>query len=314
MPDNLHAEFSDVLHQNEGPDTSLLAQKITDLQLVSTVLNDTVDREMGVYRTHLVLEALESHSIEHCAIKGCSSIIAYLRYTGDHVRNQGFQRAQDSNVLPAALPDGEGDLVDLALYQPDVDIGVSDILRQGTARACYFDETRFHSDLDSLGDFKFFGLEDVSHLFENNRLGLNCTDRIQLLEVPSSLVDVLERLLSTQTLQQRHSTILSNGNQHSRLLGSLEGGRGGVGGCDELVQAAVIRGECRIGRKRLGKSLGHRVFSGNTNRSSNRDVLPDRAPAVVFSSLTTDHHHLSEEHSIPPPSVFPSRGAVRAWR
>ena len=36
----------------------LLPQEVADLQRVTTVLDDTVDREMGIHRTHLVLEAL----------------------------------------------------------------------------------------------------------------------------------------------------------------------------------------------------------------------------------------------------------------
>lgn len=37
----------------------LLAQEVTDLKLVATLLDDAVDGEMGVYCAHLVLEALE---------------------------------------------------------------------------------------------------------------------------------------------------------------------------------------------------------------------------------------------------------------
>ena len=36
----------------------LLAQEVTDLELVAVLLDDAVDGEMGVDGTHLVLEAL----------------------------------------------------------------------------------------------------------------------------------------------------------------------------------------------------------------------------------------------------------------
>ena len=36
----------------------LLPQEVTDLQRMTTFLNDTVDGEMGVYSAHLVLVAL----------------------------------------------------------------------------------------------------------------------------------------------------------------------------------------------------------------------------------------------------------------
>ena len=42
----------------------LLAQEISDLEFRATVLDNAVDGEMGVYRTHLVLEALQSENSE----------------------------------------------------------------------------------------------------------------------------------------------------------------------------------------------------------------------------------------------------------
>lgn len=38
----------------------LLAQEITDFDGLAALLNDAVDGEMGVYCSHLVLEALEA--------------------------------------------------------------------------------------------------------------------------------------------------------------------------------------------------------------------------------------------------------------
>lgn len=51
----------------------LFSQKVSDLHSLSTVLNDTVDGEMGIYKTHLVLEAL------------CD--------TGDHVLDERLDRS-----------------------------------------------------------------------------------------------------------------------------------------------------------------------------------------------------------------------------
>ena len=64
MSDDLHKgrknKFSIVklLHSH------LLAQEISDLEFRATVLDNAVDGEMGVYRTQLVLEALQSENSE----------------------------------------------------------------------------------------------------------------------------------------------------------------------------------------------------------------------------------------------------------
>ena len=64
----------------------------------------------------------------------------HLRNTGDHIGDQALQRTEDGDVLPATLPDCEGDLVDLALQYPDIDIGVSDVLRQCTTGTLHGDD------------------------------------------------------------------------------------------------------------------------------------------------------------------------------
>ena len=48
------------------PFAHLLAQEITNLQGPSTLLNDAVDGEVSVDRTHLVLEALEVDKLSIC--------------------------------------------------------------------------------------------------------------------------------------------------------------------------------------------------------------------------------------------------------
>ena len=56
MPHNLSLrEFRS--GPSETP-THLLPQEVPNLKTLPAVLNDAVDREMGIYGTHLVLEAL----------------------------------------------------------------------------------------------------------------------------------------------------------------------------------------------------------------------------------------------------------------
>lgn len=89
---------------------------------------------------------------------------AYLRHTGDHVDDEGLDSPQARNVLAAALPYREGDLVGLALQQPDVHVDVADILVQGSAGTLDRDETGLDVDFNTLGNVELFGLEDVPHL------------------------------------------------------------------------------------------------------------------------------------------------------
>ena len=98
------------------------------------------------------------------SIRSNAANMAYLRYANDHVGNDALERAENSDVLPSALPDSEGDTVGLALHQPDVNIGMPEVLRQCTAGASDSDETGLDSDFNTLWNLEFFGLEDVPHL------------------------------------------------------------------------------------------------------------------------------------------------------
>ena len=99
---------------------------------------------MGVDVTHLVLEALGD--------------------TNDHVRDQALEGADDGDVLPATLPDGNGDLVHLALDEPNVDISVSEVLRQCATGTLDGDKTGLDGDFNSLWNLELFVLEYVPHL------------------------------------------------------------------------------------------------------------------------------------------------------
>ena len=67
-------------------------------------------------------------------------------------------------MFPATLPDRERYTVDLALHETDVDIGVPEVLRQGTTGALDGDETGLDGDFNTLWNVELFGLEDVPHL------------------------------------------------------------------------------------------------------------------------------------------------------
>ena len=89
---------------------------------------------------------------------------AHLGDTNDHVVDQTPECPEDGDVLAATLPDRQGDTVDLALHQPDVDICVSEVLRQGTTGTGDGDEAGLDGDFNALWDLEFFGLENVPHL------------------------------------------------------------------------------------------------------------------------------------------------------
>ena len=67
-------------------------------------------------------------------------------------------------MLPAALPDREGNTVDLALHQPDVNISVPEVLGEGAAGASDGDETGLDDNVNALGNLELFGLQNVPHL------------------------------------------------------------------------------------------------------------------------------------------------------
>lgn len=57
----------------ERRQTDLLSQEVTDLNRVSAIADDAVDREMGIDKTHLVKEPLECNetiSLADCVIHG----------------------------------------------------------------------------------------------------------------------------------------------------------------------------------------------------------------------------------------------------
>ena len=88
----------------------------------------------------------------------------HLCDTSDHVDNERPEGAEDSDVLPAALPNREGNTVDLALHQPDVDISVSEVLREGATGALDGNLAGLDGDFNTLWNVELFGLEDVPHL------------------------------------------------------------------------------------------------------------------------------------------------------
>ena len=72
-------------------------------------------------------------------------------------------------MLPATLPDRQGDSVDLALHQPDIDIGVSEVLREGTTGTLNGDEAGLDGDFNAIWNIELFGLENVPHLQRKRR-------------------------------------------------------------------------------------------------------------------------------------------------
>ena len=67
-------------------------------------------------------------------------------------------------MLPAALPHTEGNPVDLALDQTDVNIGVPEVLGQCATGTLDSHKARLDGDFNTLWDFELFSLEDVPHL------------------------------------------------------------------------------------------------------------------------------------------------------
>lgn len=67
-------------------------------------------------------------------------------------------------MLPSSLPHSKSDLVDLALQYPDIDIGVTDVLRQSTTGTLDSDNSRLDGDVNAVRDVELFGLENVPHL------------------------------------------------------------------------------------------------------------------------------------------------------
>lgn len=88
----------------------------------------------------------------------------YLGHTSDQVHNQALEGTEDSDMLPSSLPHSKSNLVDLALQYPDIDIGVTDVLRQSTTGTLDGDNSRLDGDVNAVRDVELFGLENVPHL------------------------------------------------------------------------------------------------------------------------------------------------------
>ena len=94
----------------------------------------------------------------------------HLRDTSDHVDNERPKCAEDSDVLPAALPDGEDHTVGLAVDETDVDIGVPEVLGEGSAGTLDGDKAGLDGDVNTLRNVELFGLENVPHLGRSEKL------------------------------------------------------------------------------------------------------------------------------------------------
>ena len=123
----------------------LLAQEVTDFNGLTTALDDTVYGEMGIYKTHLVLETL------------CD--------TNDHVVYQGADSAEASVVLAATLPDCEGDFACLGGEDLDVHSDMSYVLLQSPSWSGDSDETGLDGNGDARRHVELLGLDNVSHFF-----------------------------------------------------------------------------------------------------------------------------------------------------
>ena len=69
------------------PTHTLLSQEVTDLDAFTVTSKNKVNREMGVYGTHLVLEAQ------------CDTL--------DHVSHSSLRRTKAGEVLAASVPDNK---------------------------------------------------------------------------------------------------------------------------------------------------------------------------------------------------------------
>lgn len=76
-------------------------------------------------------------------------------------------------MLATALPNGESDLVGLALDEANVHVDMADVLGECRPRARHLDETGLDFDSDTFRDLEFFGLEDVPHLCKVARVSMS---------------------------------------------------------------------------------------------------------------------------------------------
>jgi hypothetical protein len=78
---------------------------------MSIVLDDTVDREMGVNGAHFIRETLVNrlNFSDHSRPDEPNSI--YLRDASNHICDQALDGPQTRNVFASTLPDSESNLV-----------------------------------------------------------------------------------------------------------------------------------------------------------------------------------------------------------
>lgn len=80
-----------------------------------------------------------------------------LRNSLDHVRDETPNGSQAGNVLPATLPDCEGDPGSvLSFHQPDVHVNVSDVLDDGASWTGNGDDTGLDGNVDTLRNIELF--------------------------------------------------------------------------------------------------------------------------------------------------------------
>ena len=138
------------------PADTLLSQEVTDLDALAVTSKNKVNREMGVYGAHLVLEAQ------------CDTL--------DHVSHGSLGGTEASQVLAATMPNNELELRALgAGDKADVHGHVAQVLKlaplraattyllQLTSRALDSNDTRVNLDSHVLGNIEIQVLVDGKH-------------------------------------------------------------------------------------------------------------------------------------------------------
>jgi hypothetical protein len=118
---------------------NLLTQEVTDFHILTVVVDDTVDGEMRIDVTHLVLETLGD--------------------TSDHVVDKRADSTDTGNVLATTMVDNKLELV--LTSKLDFNVQVTEVLVQSTTGTSHSDITGLDGDLDTLGDDEFVVLVDI---------------------------------------------------------------------------------------------------------------------------------------------------------
>ena len=121
--------------------THLLAQEVTYFDGIPAILDDAVDREMGVDCPHLVAET--------------------LRNANNKIVYEGTDRSEARVVFASTCPNLQDDLV--TLLGRYVHSNMADVLRQSSSRARNGDDTGLDLHLDALRHLELLGLDDVLH-------------------------------------------------------------------------------------------------------------------------------------------------------